>query len=266
MAVSSLVEPPDDCPDLLYRDDQRSREAPKLDKMVGSIRSDLARYEKTREFLGNSEVIALRRFRIDQFEDSKKTYHLDQATVMAGRLLGTALGGAATLGFLYVGGGLATVKRIVKDAAKKTLKQYVMQNPTLAVATAYRTARWIPGKTGKVIAIGTCATVAAKSGLDMIAAVDASYHGVLEAGTAMGDDTVQQEAAATACTAAVIIASGDKKKAARAFLPRIKKMCGVEAADTAADKTFMACAQKGMKKAAAAETKQLLTSMRIGSK
>ena len=54
---------------------------------------------------------------------------------MVGRLLGTAVGGAATLGFLYVGGGLATIKRIVKDAAKKTLTQYVMQNPTLAVAT-----------------------------------------------------------------------------------------------------------------------------------
>ena len=56
MAVPSLAEPPDDCPDLLYRDDQRCRDVPKLDKMVGSIRSDLARYEKTREFLGDSEV------------------------------------------------------------------------------------------------------------------------------------------------------------------------------------------------------------------
>lgn len=69
------------------------------------------------------------------------------------------------------------------------------------MSTAYKTARYIPGKTGKVIAIGTCAAVAAKSGLDMLAATDAAYHGVIKGGAESDDnDTIQQEAAACACT------------------------------------------------------------------
>lgn len=67
-------------------------------------------------------------------------------------------------------------------------------------------------------------------------------------------------------TTAVIIASGDKKKAARAFIPRIKRMCGVQDDDTSSDKTFMAAATKGFKKAAAAETRQLLRNVRVGEK
>jgi hypothetical protein len=196
------------------------------------------------------------------------------------------------------------------------MRRVLAVDPELAVSTAYKTARYIPGKTGKVIAIGTCAAVAAKSGLDIVAATDAAYQGVVKGGEHMDDDTIQQEAAATACvwpahpptgfrlsarmsspmhpmnstrpcsaplmyeacvrpharhfactgTTAVIIASGDKKKAARAFIPRIKRMCGVHDLDTESDKSFMAAATKGLKVAAAAETRQLMRSMKVGEK
>lgn len=119
---------------------------------------------------------------------------------------------------------MSTIKRLAQDTSQRAVQNWAMQStkassrlprrclspwfltsafaldPELAVSTAYKTARFIPGKTGKVIAIGTCAAVAAKSGLDIVAATDAAYHGVVKGGAAMDDnETLQQEAAATAC-------------------------------------------------------------------
>jgi len=47
---------------------------------------------------------------------------------MAGRLLGRATGGAVTLGFIYVGGAMSTVKRIVTQASKNAVQNWAMQS------------------------------------------------------------------------------------------------------------------------------------------
>jgi len=267
IAIPLDAEAPDDCPDLLYQDDQPEQGLAKLREMLSDVRSDLQRFEKARGLLEGPEIVALRRFRIDQYEEAKKEYHLAEATELAGKLLGKGVGVVVTLGFYYVGGAMKMAKRILHDTAGRAVQNWAMQNPELAVRTAYKTARFVlPGNAGKVVAIGTCGAVAAKSGLDMIAAVDVAYRAVVAAAEELDDVSAQHEGAATACTAAVIIAMGDKKKAARAFLPRIKKMCGVKDDDTTCDKTFMGAATRGFKRAAAAETRQLMRNMKIGQK
>jgi hypothetical protein len=117
-----------------------------------------------------------------------------------------------------------------------------------------------PGKVGTCIAIGVAATVAAKSGCDILAATDAAYRGVVKC----GGPTIVQEAAACACATAIIIGAGDKKKAARAFLPRIKRMFGVD--QPISDNAFIGAAELGLKHAARAETQQLLRNMKVGAK